>query len=103
MADAIHKQDLVRLKESIIYSDTEEVEGIQTENPREELRAANSRTYRTTGGAPEKRADYKECIEVGKGEERNTREIELIWWPELFPSTNYGKLSLGFFIKKVSI
>ena len=37
LADALHEQDLVRLKESIIYSGTGEVEGIQTENPREEL------------------------------------------------------------------
>ena len=103
LADTLQEQDLVRSKESIIYSGTEEVKGNQTENPGEELRAAKSRSYWTTGGAPDKRADYKGCIEVGRGEGRNTREIELIWWPELFPSTNHGKLSLRFFIKKVSI
>lgn len=103
LANALHEQAVVRLKESIIYSGEEEASGIEAGDPRDELRAAKHRSYWDIRGQPEKRADYKGFLEVGKGEGRNTREIELIWWPELFPATNHGKLSLRFFIKKVSL
>lgn len=39
---------------------------------------------------------------VGLGQGRATREIELIWWPDLYES-GHGKLTLRFFIEKVNL
>ena len=42
-------------------------------------------------------------IVVAHGERRATREFELIWWPNIFSSNNSGKLSLRFYISKVTL
>lgn len=39
LANALHEQAVVRLKESIIYSGEEEASGIEAGDPRDELRA----------------------------------------------------------------
>ena len=100
-ADALHEQSLVRLKESLLYSGQEEVEGVESQNPVDELEAAKSRSYCSIRSQPAKRPDFKGLLEVGRGEKQNTREIELIWWPDHFPTTNHGKLAIRFFVKKV--
>ena len=98
--EALHEQDIVRFKGSLMCSGDDEVVNIESSNPRDELRAAKSRSFWSTTQR-DKRPDYKGYLEVGKGEGRNTREIEFIWWPELFSSTSNGKLSIRFFLKKV--
>ena len=101
-ANALHEQDLVRLKESVVMCGREEVEGDESHNPVDELEAAKSRSHWNIQERS-KRVDYKGELEVGPGEKRCTREIELVWWPELFPTTNHGKLVIRFFVKKVFI
>lgn len=91
----------MRLKESLLYSGQEEVEGVESQNPVHELEAAKNRSYWSIRSQPAKRPDFKGLLEVGRGEKRNTREIKLIWWPDLFPTTNHGKLAIRFFVKKV--
>lgn len=41
-------------------------------------------------------------IIVGFGEGRATREIELIWWPNLYQS-KHGKLTIRYFIGKANV
>lgn len=100
-ADALHEQSIVRLKESLLFSGREEVEGVESQDPVAELEAAKTRSYWSVKAQPVRRADYKGLLEVGRGENRSTREIELIWWPDLYPTTDHGKLSVRFFVKKV--
>ena len=71
----------------------------------DELQAAKTRTYWSNRNKPQpdKRASYKASLEVNEGEGRKTREIEFIWWPDLFTATKQGKLAVRFFIKKVSL
>ena len=97
---ALHEQDIVRFKGSLMCSSDDEVVSIEVSNPWDKLRAAKSRSFWSTMQR-NKRPDYKEYLEVGTGEGRNTRKIEFIWWPGLFSTTSNGKLSIRFFLKKV--
>ena len=103
-AEALHEQDTVQLKESVLYSGQEEVEDDGIRDPKEELEAAkNRRFWNTNEGTSQKRPSYKGTLEISQGNGRATREVELIWWPSLFSATNHGKLIVRFFVKKVSI
>lgn len=87
-----------------MYSGQVEVEDDGIRDPKEELQVAkNRRFWNTTEGTYQKRASYKGILEISHGDGRATREVELIWWPGLFSATNHGKLSLRFFVKKVSL
>ena len=44
-ANALHEQDMVKLKESILYSGQKVVEDGERNDPIEELRAAKSRSF----------------------------------------------------------
>ena len=101
-ANALPTQDLVRLKKSVVMCGREEVEGDASHNPVDELKAAKSRSHWNIQERS-KRVDCKGELEVGRGEKRYTREIELVWWPELFPTTNHGKLVIRSFVKIVFI
>ena len=104
-ADALHEQNVIELKESVLFSGQNEVVGREFNNPMDELQAAKNRTYWSNSNKPQpdKRASYKATLEVSEGEGRKTREIELIWWPDLFSATKQGKLAVRFFNKKVSL
>ena len=98
---------MVKLKEVSLYCGNEEVENAGNDpmdlDPLEELRRAKNRSFWNTE-MPEKRPDYKGTLEVSQGEGRATREVELIWWPDLFSAaSNQGKLTVRFFLKKVRL
>lgn len=64
------------------------------------LEAAKAKAHsRSTG----KSATQQLQIVVGHGEGRATREFELIWWPEMFSTSNHGKLVLRFYVSKVNL
>ena len=88
-----------------MFSGREEVIGRESNDPVDELQAAKNRSYWSTANKvqPDKRTNYKATLDVSEGEGRRTREVELIWWPELFTATKQGKFAVRFFIKKVFI
>jgi len=100
-ADALHEQNEVELKESVLFSGREEVMGRELNDPVDELQAAKKHSYWSTAETvqPDKRANYKATLDVSEGEGRSTREVELIWWPELFTTTKQGTFSVRFFIE----
>lgn len=49
------------------------------------------------------RPTSRSIMEVGLGEGRKTREVELIWWPRLYSHSYYGKLTVRFYVRKTSI
>lgn len=108
--DALHEQTFLQLKDTIWYCGQEEVENRSDLSALEELHAAKNRSFwrvagneEQSGSALAERATTKTNIEVGPGQGRITREIELIWWPDLYRTTNNGKLGIRFFIKKVNV
>lgn len=100
-ADTLHEQNQVVLKESVLFRGREEVMGRVLNDPVDELQAAKNRSYWSTANKvqPDKRANYKATLDVNEGEGCSTREVELIWWPELFTATKQGKFAVRFFIK----
>ena len=40
---------------------------------------------------------------LGPRQRRTTREVEVIWWPDLYSTTRNGKLSIRLYIKKVTV
>jgi len=40
-------------------------------------------------------------IVIGHGKGRATREFNIIWWPDMFLTSNHGKLTLSFYVFKV--
>ena len=98
---------MVTLKESVMHSGQEEVEQQADLDPLEELRAAKKRSFWNNTPSDQvgiaKRTNHRASLEVSEGEGRATREIELIWWSNLYSLTSHGKLSVRFFIKKVCL
>ena len=98
---ALGQQSAVPLTLKKTYMGNKEVEErIEPPNAREALEAAKERARRGTANVS---PTMKIQMVVGPGEGRLTREFEVIWWPELFSSTNHGKLTLRFYISKVQI
>ena len=99
--NALGQQSAVPLKLKKTYVGNKEVEEkIEPQNAREALEAAKERARRGTANVS---PTMKIQMVVGPGEGRLTREFEVIWWPELFSSTNHGKLTLRLYISKLQI
>lgn len=47
-----------------------------------------------------KRPSSKTSLIVGYGEGRATRELEVIWWPDLYNLSEHGQMVIRFFLKK---
>jgi len=46
---------------------------------------------------------YRASFVVGDGEGRATRELEVIWWPDIYTNQQRGKFSLRLFVAKVML
>lgn len=108
--DALHEQTLHKLNDTAWYSDLQKVEKRSDLSPQEELQAAKNRSFWSTvrneessGDLLTKRLTAKASLGMGPGQGRTTREVEVIWWPDLYSTTRNGKLSIRFYIKKVTV
>ena len=43
----------------------------------------------------------RSSIVIGEGKGRATRELELLWWPDLYDDEHCGKMCLRFYVSKV--
>ena len=68
VAEALHEQDTVNLKESTFYSEQEKVAVEGTTDAMQELQAAENRQFwiTTSEGTPEKRPNYKGTLEASQ-------------------------------------
>ena len=98
---SLHEQDLVVLKTEALFAGNKEIEnaGSYTQSSltaEEEIAKAKALAYRKEGG---QRPSFKSVLLVGLGNGQATREVELIWWPELY-STSHGQMTIRMFIEK---
>ena len=100
--DALEEQDLASLNTEVLFSGNEmceeeeqEEEGLSAE---EEIKRAKQRVY--VPGQKRKRPSSKSSLIVGYGKGRATREVELIWWPQLYTLTEHGQMVLRLYIEK---
>ncbi|KXJ13004.1 hypothetical protein AC249_AIPGENE16756 [Exaiptasia diaphana] len=98
----IGEQHLVQLKRDAFYSGykevvptevslDEEIEAAMEYNPYDVTKIAAPRDFRISSLS---------TIEIGEGIGRATREIEVIWWPQLYEITNHGHMTLRYYVSK---
>ena len=86
----------LKLKRSYL-GDNEVSTRNEPRNARQALQEAKEKARSKTIKTPSIQIE----IVVGHGEGRATREFEVIWWPDLFSGTGYGRLTLRFYVSKV--
>ena len=94
----LEEQETLAFKPSASFCNHEEIPDLGEMNAEEALEFAKARARR-----PSRRPTSRSLIDIGIGEGRSTREVELIWWPSLYASSPYGKFTLRFFVRKTSI
>lgn len=98
---SLQEQDLVELKTEALFAGNTQLEGAGSSSQssmtaEEKIAKAKSLAYRKQGGH---RPSFKSLLLVGLGNGRATREVEIIWWPELY-STSHGQMTSRIFIEK---
>ena len=96
--EILEEQDSVAFRPGPLFRNDEEVPNISKMEAEEALTLARQRAKK-----PAARPTSRLLIKIGLGERRCTREVEFIWWPSLYSHSKYGKLTIRFFIRKVSI
>lgn len=100
--EVFEEQDVISLKANALYENDKEVPDIAELDVEDALALAKERATKNVqrGGRPTSRS----TIEIACGEGRHTREVEFIWWPTLYSQVScYGKLSVRFFLNKVTM
>lgn len=94
----LEEQDDLQYKPAALFRNDEEVPDISEMGVGEALAFAKQRAKGKVA-----RPTNRSLIEIGIGKGRRTREFELIWWPSLYSRSQYSKLTIRFFIRKISI
>ena len=93
------EQDKLQFRPRALFRNSDEVRDV-SEMPAEEALAYAKARARKHDSRPTSRS----YMEIGPGEGRCTREVELIWWPALYSRcSEYGKLTVRFFVRKTSL
>ena len=95
----LEEQDLLQFRPRALFRNSDEVPDV-SEMPAEEALAYAKARARKQDSRPTSRS----YLDIGPGEGRCTRELELIWWPSLYSRcSEYGKLTFRFFVSKTSL
>ena len=98
--EALEEGD-VSFDQDILYSGNSPVEREQMIAPlsaEEEILRAKQRAHVLVRKS--KRPSSKTSLIVGYGEGRATREIEIIWWPDLYSMSEHGQMVIRIFLEK---
>lgn len=99
---ALEFQNTVALKEKVNWNGDKQVEeNLCQLDPREALAAAKSRAHNKK--VSKDRITCKSNIVVGYGEGRATRELDIIWWPNLYRTNVLGKMCIRLFVSRVQL
>lgn len=103
---ALAEQQVVELKTSAAFRYGIEVRFERFTSTNEAVEAAKRRAFSRFTSKPAERQTPTSLPEivVSTGEGRATREVELIWWPNMYQSLSgdYGKLTVRFFVLKTT-
>ena len=92
-------QDLLQFRPKALFRNSDEVPDISEMSAEEALAYAKARARKQ-----DSRPTSRSYLDIGPGEGRCTRELELIWWPSLYSRcSEYGKLTFAFFVRKTSL
>lgn len=99
--NALTEQEIVRIQTSAAFRYGAQVNFQRFTSTEEAVEAAKQRAFSrfTTRVQGEQQTE----IVVNAGEGRSTRELELIWWPDVFQHCrDYGKLTVRLFVSKTT-
>ena len=74
------------------------IEPLPKVDPRETLAAAKSGAHRQGSRS---RISAQSNLVFGHGEGRATRELDLIWWSNLYNCINVGKLAIRIYVSRI--
>lgn len=94
----LEEQDSLQFKSEALFRNHDEVPDVSDMEAEKALAIAKARARK-----PAARPTSRSVFNIGMGEGRCTREVELIWWPSLYSYSRYGKLTIRFFIQKTSL
>jgi len=100
--EALEEGD-VSFDQDVLYSGNSPVEREQMIAPlsaEEEILRAKQRVHVPV--RKRKRPSSKTSLIIGYGEGKATREIELIWWPDLYHMSEHGQMVVRFFLENVN-
>ena len=99
--EALQKHTTLPLKEQVHWTGDREVSEIPViVDPREALTAAKNRAH---GQRSRNRITSQSNLVVGRGEGRASRELDLIWWPNLYNTATIGKLAIRLYVHRVEL
>ena len=99
------EQDVVQFKTSAAFRHGIEVSFERFTSTNEAVDAAKRRAFSCFTSSTAQRQSPTSLSEmvVSVGEGRATRELELIWWPNMYRRNgDYGKLTVRFFVSKAT-
>ena len=101
--NALEKQNILSLKERVKWNgelELTEEDKEEEADPRQSLLAAKNKAH---GYAPKTRITCISNLVVGYGEGRATREVDLIWWPNLYNTAHLGKMCIRLYVSRVQL
>jgi len=105
LRNVLHEQEAVQLQTSAAFRHGVQVNFQHYASTSQAIDAAKQRAFlRFTSSSPAHQTptSRSEMI-VSVGEGRATRELELIWWPNMFRRcADHGKLTVRFFVSKTT-
>lgn len=85
----LEEQDLLQFRPKALFRNSDKVPDISEMSAEEALAYVKARARKQ-----ESRPTSRSHLDIGPGEGRCTRELELIWWPSLYSRcSEYGKLT----------
>lgn len=102
LKDALERQTILSLKEQVHWCREDELTNGQgiNEDPREAIAAAKRKAR---GQVIQNTITSTSNFVVGYGEGRATRELDVIWWPNLYNNIAFGKLVFRIYVNKVQL
>ena len=97
------KQNIVTLKERASWNGHVLVAEHEKQGDADPVQALLTAKRKAHGAIPRARITCISNLIVGYGEGRATREIDVIWWPNLYHTSLVGKMSIRLFVSRVHL
>lgn len=106
LLDVLEEQSEAKINTEELFAGNESCDGMDPViygmdpviSAEEEIARAKQRAH--VPGNKRKRPSSKSSLVVGYGEGHATREIEIIWWPNLYTYTEHGQMVIRMYIEK---
>lgn len=100
--ELLSEQQEMAFKKSVAFIGEEQTrpfESLNKDRPFDPRAALEAAKQSASLSKARKGPTSRSSIIVGEGKGRQTRELEIQWWPNLY-KTNFGKMTFRFFVHK---